>query len=105
MGYGIQDTARAFGFGAPTGISLGGDQSGRIPDLAFNQELNKNGDDPTSRTWRHGDSASLAVGQGDVLVTPLQLADGYADVRERRNVPQPAVRGRHPRQQCRTTGG
>jgi penicillin-binding protein 2 len=77
-GYGIQHVARAFGFGAPTGIELGGDQSGRIPDLAFNQALNKDSDDPTSRTWRQGDSASLAVGQGDVLVTPLQLADGYA---------------------------
>ncbi|MEX1009508.1 MAG: penicillin-binding transpeptidase domain-containing protein [Acidimicrobiia bacterium] len=77
-GYGMQEVARAFGFGVPTGISLGGDQSGRIPDLAFNQALNKSSDDPTSRTWRQGDSASLAVGQGDVLVTPLQLADGYA---------------------------
>ncbi|HEY7105888.1 MAG TPA: penicillin-binding protein 2 [Acidimicrobiia bacterium] len=77
-GNGIQDVAHAFGFGAPTGIELGGDQSGRIPDVAFNRALNKNSDDPTSRTWRQGDSASLAVGQGDVLVTPLQLADGYA---------------------------
>ena len=77
-GYGIQEVARAFGFGAPSGIELGGDQSGRIPDLAFNQALNKDSEDPTSRTWRQGDSASLSVGQGDVLVTPLQLADGYA---------------------------
>ncbi len=77
-GYGIQDVARAFGFGSPTGISLSGDQSGRIPDLAFRKDFNKNAADPTDRTWRRGDSANLAVGQGDVLVTPLQLADGYA---------------------------
>ena len=77
-GYGIQQVARAFGFGAPTGIALGGDQSGRIPDLAFRQDFNKNSVDPIERTWRRGDSANLAVGQGDVLVTPLQLADGYA---------------------------
>ena len=77
-GYGIQDVARAFGFGAPTGISLGGDQSGRIPDLAFRQELQQEQRRPDVATWRRGDSANLAVGQGDVLVTPLQLADGYA---------------------------
>jgi penicillin-binding protein 2 len=77
-GYGIQEVARAFGFGAPTGISLSGDQSGRIPDLAFRKDFNAKAADPTDRTWRRGDSANLAVGQGDVLVTPLQLADGYA---------------------------
>jgi penicillin-binding protein 2 len=76
-GYGMQELARAFGFGTPTGVSLGGDQPGRIPDLAFRKAFNKNSADPTDRTWRRGDSANLAVGQGDVLVTPLQLADGY----------------------------
>jgi penicillin-binding protein 2 len=77
-GNGLQETARAFGFGAPTGIALSGDQSGRIPDLAFRAAFNEDSEDPTDRTWRRGDSANLAVGQGDVLVTPLQLANGYA---------------------------
>jgi penicillin-binding protein 2 len=77
-GYRIQNTAKAFGFGKPSGIGLVGDGAGRIPDLQFNISLNKNNPDPTSRTWRRGDSASIAVGQGDVLVTPLQLANAYA---------------------------
>ena len=78
VGYGIQRQAFAFGFGKATGVGLSGDQGGRIPTRSFNVDLNKTSTDETSRTWRRGDSASLAVGQGDVLVTPLQLANAYA---------------------------
>jgi len=78
VGYGIEVTAFNFGFGKPTGVGLSLDGAGRIPTRSFNVDFNKNDPDPTSRTWRRGDSASLAVGQGDVLVTPLQLANAYA---------------------------
>jgi penicillin-binding protein 2 len=81
-GYAIQETAREYGFGAPTGIGLAGEESGRIPDQEFREESNKNIPDLEERReasqWNPGDSANLAVGQGDVLVTPLQLANAYA---------------------------
>ncbi len=79
-GYALQHTAKEFGFGTPTGIGLAGDQPGRVPDEAFNKMINKDRCDDSNCTWRRGDSASLAVGQGDLLVTPLQLAGAYAAI-------------------------
>jgi penicillin-binding protein 2 len=77
VGDAIQHTAADFGLGTRTGIGFGED-TGRIPDYAYRAEANKNSADRFSRTWLRGDSANLAVGQGDVLVTPLQLALAYA---------------------------
>jgi penicillin-binding protein 2 len=75
VGNAIQHTARTYGFGESTNLGLG-DQQGSIPDHEFRVERNPNNND--LQVWRRGDSASLAVGQGDVLVTPLQLANAYA---------------------------
>jgi len=77
-GYGIQNTAREFGFGRATGIGLPNEARGRIPDKAFKKKLNRDSPDPFTRAWLPGDSANVAVGQGDVIVTPIQLASGYA---------------------------
>lgn len=75
--YGMQRTARAFGFARPTGIGLQGEARGRIPDLTFKREVNAGNPDGSSQVWLPGDGMNLAVGQGDVLVTPLQLASAY----------------------------
>ncbi len=75
VGNAIQHTATTYGFGELTGLGLG-DQAGVIPDHEYRVTLNPN--NAELQFWRRGDSASLAVGQGDVLVTPLQLADAYA---------------------------
>lgn len=75
--YGIQQVARQFGFGDTTGSGIPGEAKGRVPDLTFKRSLNGTNPDPSSRIWLPGDVMNLAVGQGDVLVTPLQLASAY----------------------------
>jgi penicillin-binding protein 2 len=67
--------ARRFGLGSPTGIDLGGEGSGVIPDPNW-KERTKVGEPfgPGDNDWVIGDTYNTAVGQGDVLATPLQIA-------------------------------
>jgi penicillin-binding protein 2 len=99
----LQHWARLYGIGQPTGIDIGGEASGTLPTPAWRAERNKleaecdNATGPykggrkhppggcgiadgTNRPWSVGDNESLAVGQGDVQVTPLQLAVAYSAI-------------------------
>ena len=58
--------ARACGFGEPTGISLLGETAGLIPDDKW-KRLNY------GESWVTGDTYNAVIGQGYILVTPLQL--------------------------------
>ncbi len=58
--------ARAFGLGSETGIELA-ESAGNVPD-------------PNVGQWRPGDPINLVIGQGDLLTSPLQIADMLAAV-------------------------
>jgi len=72
----LQKWARRFGIGQQTGIDLPGESSGLLPTPAWRNRLYHKG--RTDRPWSVGDNIELAVGQGDVQVDPLQLANAYA---------------------------
>lgn len=69
----IPTTARQFGLGSPTGIVGIPENSGLIPDPDW--KINNVGEG-----WVPGDSVNMAIGQGYVQVTPLQLARVIAAV-------------------------
>lgn len=58
--------ARKFGFGSLTGIDLPGEGTGFVPSVDW-KEQNK------GEKWYVGDTYHFAIGQGDLLVTPLQI--------------------------------
>jgi penicillin-binding protein 2 len=71
----MQQWARKFGFGVPTGFDLGGEQAGLVPTPAWRKKAFTSDWD---RAWNPGNSIQLAIGQQDVQVTPLQMARFYA---------------------------
>lgn len=72
----LQVFARSMGLGSTLGIDLSGEVSGRVPDVAWKKAYNKNY--PEYQQWLPGDTVNMAIGQGDLLLTPLQLASAYA---------------------------
>ena len=65
--------ARRFGFGSPTGISLEGEGPGLVPDRAWKRRR-------FGTPWYPGETPLVAIGQGFLSVTPLQMASMMATV-------------------------
>ncbi len=62
------DMAKKFGFGKKTGIDLVGENSGLVPDRNYmNKVYGEN-------KWTKGMILNLGIGQGDILTTPIQMA-------------------------------
>ena len=70
---GLTNMAHEFGLGATTGIDLLEESSGFIPSRLWKRLVHFEG-------WYDGDTANFSIGQGYVLVTPLQLARLMATV-------------------------
>jgi len=69
----IAEMGRALGLGAPTGVGVVAEVPGIMPDSAYHDRVTPGG-------YTKGMALNAAIGQGDVNVTPLQLAVLYAAV-------------------------
>ncbi len=72
----IASYARLLGFGRKTGIDIPGEKEGLVPDPDWKKRT-------TGAVWYRGETISVAIGQGPLLVTPLQIAEMTACVANR----------------------
>jgi len=98
----IQSMARRLGLGARTGLDLPGENRGVVPDAAWRARQNEAEAqcrarrhhpcgiaDGTNRPWSVGDNVNFAVGQGDLLASPLQMAVAYSAIENGGRVVRP----------------
>lgn len=79
---GLQATYRRWGLGEAVGIDIPGEAIGRVPDAEWKWNYFTWASDD-ARSWQGGDTTNLVIGQGDLLVTPLQMASVYAGIATR----------------------
>ena len=91
----IQDWAFKYGLGRKPAIDIPDATSGLIPTPTWRNRVYRSHSNPfIDRTWTQGDNVNLAVGQGDVQVTPLQLARAYAALANGGALVRPHVGGK-----------
>lgn len=74
----MQDYIKKYHFGELTGIDLTGETEGRVPTPEWKKEYFR--DYPEDSAWKGGDSTNMVIGQGYVLITPIQLAVAYGAI-------------------------
>ncbi len=78
----IAKTAQKFMLGAPMGIGLNNEKPGLIPTAEWKQKR-------FGKRWYHGETLPVAIGQGYVLMTPIQMASMIATVANEGTVYKP----------------
>lgn len=76
----LQRGLRGFGFGHEPGIDLPSQNGGFIPTAAWKEQQNQEDPKAFPYGWLPGDDILMSIGQGYVLVSPLQLASAYAAI-------------------------
>ncbi|MCX4959023.1 penicillin-binding protein 2 [Streptomyces virginiae] len=105
-------TAHEFGLGKSTGIDLPNEVPGRVPDRKWKQDFfdankdawcrdgKKNGTFAEKIAYencrqgnqlREGDAINYSIGQGDTLVTPIQMASVYSAIANGGTLHQPSI--------------
>jgi penicillin-binding protein 2 len=97
----LQTWARRLGLGRETGIDLPAEGEGLVPDRQWRARVGRreercrkrNGGRPCGisdmRPWSAGDNVNLAIGQGDLQASPLQMAVAYSAIVTDGKVPRP----------------
>lgn len=88
----LQQYARDFGFGKRTGVDIPYEAPGLVPDNAWLQKVHKQY--PAAypyNLWLPGYTINMAIGQGDLLATPLQVASAYSAIANGGTVYQPEI--------------
>jgi penicillin-binding protein 2 len=82
-------TAAKYGVGEKTGIDLIGEISGIIAGPQWKKERIK-------ENWYGGDTVNYSIGQGYVLMTPIQLLRAYAAIANGGKLPRPRINSKTP---------
>ncbi len=80
----IKSYLELYGFGKETGIDIAGENTGLVPNASWKKET-------LYEQWSLGDTYNTSIGQGNLLVTPIQLAQGYVALANGGTLLQPYV--------------